>query len=435
MAAPAGLHHEAGARPGAAALAGGNRAARVGGEVPAAGGRSQRGDPAGDAGPAGVREQDAAATFSATPKQELADLSLDEILQPSPRALRRNGMPGSSQKSGEVVDVLLASAPVTLGERSRADPLPQGRVGPRKTEETLARLVADLQSMLPLATRSDQGLAADARPPAGSTRRSRRPRRPWLAPKSSAILVQAPRGEPVGIVTDQDLRNRVLAPGRRPRRARLDHHERAARRASPTTPCSSRPRSLMQERDVQHLVVIDEHRRRRDSHRAGDPPHPAACDGPAARRDAERAARRRSCATASQGCRSSSRRLLDSGARVESVTRIMTAVSDAILVRLIATGRGRAWSAAGALFVRGPGQRSARGANPGHGPGQRHHLRRRAARSGTRRAQAYFLRLGEKVCGWLDEVGLPTLQGRGHGQQPEVVPAAVALARVSSPSA
>jgi hypothetical protein len=59
----AGLHHKAGARLGASPLAGGGCVEPIGGEIPVAGRRRDRGHSAGHAGPAGVRKQDAAGSF------------------------------------------------------------------------------------------------------------------------------------------------------------------------------------------------------------------------------------------------------------------------------------------------------------------------------------------------------------------------------------
>ncbi len=83
---------QAGARPRTPALAGGNGAARVGGEVPAAGGRHDGGRPAGAAGPPGVREQDPAQPARATRRRNWSQLPLDQDHRVGPE--RRAGDAG-----------------------------------------------------------------------------------------------------------------------------------------------------------------------------------------------------------------------------------------------------------------------------------------------------------------------------------------------------
>jgi CBS domain-containing protein len=102
--------------------------------------------------------------------------------------------------------------------------------------------------------------------------------------------------------------------------------------------------------------------------------------------------------------------LLESGARVESVTRIMTTVSDAILVRLIALAEAElgAPPAPYAFVVLGSEAREEQTLATDQDnaliytdvpPGQ------------SEAARDYFLRLGGKVCGWLDLAGYRRCQG------------------------
>jgi CBS domain-containing protein len=231
------------------------------------------------------------------------------------------------------VDVLLADAPIAIGERSGQILFLKDAVARGKTEDALARLLAELQSMLPLATRavkSSELRVAEC----GWNTPVRRAAEIMSHAKSSAILVKAPDGDPIGIVTDQDLRNRVLAAG--------------AGADTPVSKIMSAPlvripsRALlfeaalaMQERGVQHLLVVDDR---------------GAAEGILTGAEILHAQRHalalvlseiRSAASVEALRESQSKlpafvkALLESGARTEHVTRIMATVSEAILLRLI----------------------------------------------------------------------------------------------------
>jgi CBS domain-containing protein len=193
-------------------------------------------------------------------EEELVQVPLERIIESIP-----NGGPlatGSERrariiaKEGVAADVLLAAAPVTIGDKAGQILSVRDVSTRRQTEETVARLVVDLQSMLTLATRSVKAspltlttceLNTLIHEAAAAMSRA----------KSSAILVQSSAGEPIGIVTDQDLRNRVLAAGQ-PATQPV-----ATIMSAPLICIDERAllfeaARVMQERNVQHLVVTDE---------------------------------------------------------------------------------------------------------------------------------------------------------------------------------
>ena len=251
--------------------------------------------------------------------------------------------------------------------------------------------------------------------------------------KSSAILVTGPGGEPIGIVTDQDLRNRVLAAGQRA--------------AQPVATIMSAPLVRIEDRallfeaarlmqEPERAASGGDRRARRhagDSHRHGDPPRAAPRHRRLARRDsggpvARGVARQpRQAAGVRQGAagkrRTGGKRHPDHD---HGVRRHSGAADRA--------GRGRTRSAAGRVCLCGPGQRSPGGTNPGHRPGQRHHLRRR--RPGTARGGPGLFpaarRKGVRLAG---SGRLPALQRRGDGLQPEMVSTPVRSGGSISPSA
>ena len=353
-------------------------------------------------------------------EQELTQLPLEKIIASLP-----NGNPADPaterraqllHKNGEVTDVLLTVGPVRIGDRP-GQILSIRDVATRKqTEETLARLVADLQSMLPLATRSIKSMPLTL-VTCGLDTPIHKAVATMARAKTSAILVTGPGGEPIGMVTDQDLRNRVLALARDA--------------AQPVSTIMSAPlvriadhallfeaALLMQKHGIQHLVVTDE----RDATLGvliGTEILHAQRHAIAALLGEIREAR------SPEELKDSRAKLpvfvkalLESGARVESVTRIMTTVSDAILVRLIELAETDLGPppVAFAFVVLGSEAREEQTLATDQdnaiifadGDPERN-----AA------AQAYFLRLGDKVCGWLDVVGYRRCKGDVMASNPK----------------
>ena len=345
-------------------------------------------------------------------EEEVAELPLERIIESLP-----NGGPSTPAadrrarlltKNGEVADVLLASAPVTIGDKAGQILTVKDVAARKKTEETLARLVADLHSMLPLATRSIKATpltlaACELDTPIHKAAAV------MARAKSSAILVKSPTGEPIGIVTDQDLRNRVLAVAQDP--------------SQPVSTIMSAPlvrivdRALlfeaarvMQEREVRHLVVADERGATLGILTGTEILHAQRHAIGALLGEIQEAQSPEELRDSRAKLPVFVKALLESGARVESVTRIMTTVSDAILVRLITLAEAELGPppVAFSFVVLGSEAREEQTLATDQdnaiiyadGAPEQHEA-----------VQAYFLRLGEKVCGWLDLIGYRRCQG------------------------
>jgi PAS domain S-box-containing protein len=345
-------------------------------------------------------------------EEELAQLPLDRIIDPilnagpvAPATERRARM---IHKSGEVSDVLLASAPVTVGDKAGQILTVKDVAARRKTEETLARLVADLQSMLPLATRSIK-----ASPLTLATCELDTPIQKAAAAMaragSSAILVRSPAGEPIGIVTDQDLRNRVLAAGRPGTQSvasimsapllRIDDHALLFEAAR-----------TMQERKVQHLVVTGEHGAVRGILTGAEVLHAQRHAIGALLAEIQEARSPEEVRDSRAKLPVFVKALLESGARVESVTRIMTTVSDAVLVRLIALAEAELGPPPAVFAFVALGS-EAREEQTLATDQDNAIIYADVAPERNEAVQAYFLGLGEKVCGWLDLVGYRRCRG------------------------
>lgn len=350
---------------------------------------------------------------------ELMDVPLEKIVEPlangavEATAERRAHL---TNKQGATTEVLLTSAPVEVGEQ-RGQMLTIREVAARRqTEETLARLVADLQSLLPLATQSIR-----AAPPVLVACELHTPVQTAAAimarAKMSAILVRAPTGEPIGIVTDQDLRTRVLAEGRGgdlPVSAIMS----APLIRIPARALLFEAARLMQETGVKHLVVTDE---------AG------AALGVLTGTEILHAQRHAvalmlgeiQVAVTPEALRDSRAKLpvfvkalLESGARVETVTRIMTTVSDAIAVRLLALAEAELGPppARYAFVALGSEAREEQTLATDQDNAL---IYADVPPEGAAAALAYFLRLGEKVCQGLDLAGYRRCPGEVMASNPK----------------
>jgi len=342
---------------------------------------------------------------------ELVQLPLEKIVEPlangagEAKAEKRARL---TDRHGAVTEVLLTTAPVTVGEQGGQMLTIRDVAARRQTEETLQRLVADLQSLLPLATR-----AITASPPALVICELSTPVQQVAAlmarAKTSAILVRSPEGEPIGIVTDQDLRNRVLAEGL-PATLPVASIMSAPLIRIPARALLFEAARMMQERGVQHLVVTDESGRAQGVLTGTEILHAQrhavalllgeiqAAESPEALRDSR------------EKLPVFVKALLESGARVETITRIMTTVSDAIAVRLLALAEAELGPppARYAFVVLGSEAREEQTLATDQdnaliyadGPAEQ-----------SEAVQAYFLRLGEKVCHGLDVAGYRRCKG------------------------
>lgn len=339
-------------------------------------------------------------------EQELTDLPLNRIMEPvSPQHARL------ISKGGTMTDVLLASAPVQFGERTGQVLSLRDVTAHKKTEETLQRLLSELQTTLPLTTRPIKGCAlseaaCDLDTPiakaAGAMARA----------KASAILVKGPNGEPVGIVTDRDLRDRVLAVGRDPQQpaamvmsaplVRIPNHALLFEAAR-----------LMQERGVQHLVVTDERGNTLGVLAGTEILHAQRHAVGLLLGEVERAQSLEEIKDVGMKLPHLVQSLLEAGTRVEHVTRIMSSVSDAITTRLIGLAEAElgpppvpyAFVAFGSV-ARGEQTLATDQDNA-------------IIYADGADAQPYFLRLGEKVCGWLDQVGYQRCKGETMASNPK----------------
>ncbi|MCX8155693.1 MAG: DUF294 nucleotidyltransferase-like domain-containing protein [Verrucomicrobiae bacterium] len=345
-------------------------------------------------------------------EEELTQQPLEAVLQLLPNGsvdrARAERHARLINKRGEAVDVLVTATPVIMGEQTGQILTLKDLAARKRTEETLARLVADLQSLLPLATRSikttplkistcslDTPISAAA---AAMTRN-----------QSSAMLVLSPTGVPIGIVTDQDLRARVLAAGLSVSRPVAEVMSAPLVRIEERALLFEAAR-LMYERQVQHLVVADATGAVKGILTSAEVLHAQRHAIGTLLGEIQEAPTPEALRDSRAKLPVFVKALLESGARVESVTRIMTAVSDAVLKRLIELAEARLGPApvAYAFVVLGSEAREEQTLATDQDNAIIYAdvpLERNAA------VQQWFLRLGETVCGWLDLVGYRRCKG------------------------
>jgi PAS domain S-box-containing protein len=235
---------------------------------------------------------------------------------------------------------------------------------------------------------------------------------------SSAVLVQSETGDPLGIVTDHDLRERVLAAGG-------DSHQPVHRiMSAPLVAIPERSQVYeamltMQEKGVQHLVLQDDAGRIVGIIRSREllqfPSHGALAlvREIAHAIEPEEVAR---CCSRTPGLVKS---LLDCGAHPRNITRMVASVWDAATERFVALAIGELGPApAGfAFLVLGSQGRQEQTLFSDQDNAILYSLPDGVGESPE--VSRYFNELGSRVCGWLNKAGLPMCRGNVMAQNPK----------------
>ncbi len=347
----------------------------------------------------------------------LEGLGWEQILEPVPAVGEgpAEGRPARAvRRDGSRIDVMVRTAPVSVGDRTGLTVSIRDMTAHRSTEERLSALLAEMQTTQLLPTRPVSasrlstvacGLETPVREAAAAMTRA----------GASAAIVRAPSGSDVGIVTDEDVRIRVVAAGADP--------------AGPVSAIMTAPlvripadallfeaARLMRERNVGHLVVTG--------------PTGAALGVLAGREVLH--AQQHSVSVLQAEIQSASgiddlrdsraklpflvKSLMDGGTRVEHVTRVMTTVSDAVLTRLIELTLPQMGPppAPFAFLVLGSEARGEQTLKTDQDNALVY------ADGGDQAAlQAYFLELGRRVCDGLDAVGYVRCKGEVMAANPK----------------
>jgi CBS domain-containing protein len=228
--------------------------------------------------------------------------------------------------------------------------------------------------------------------------------------REAILLVTAPAGEALGVLTDGDLRERLLAPGGSPETRVRDIMSAPLVSVPGSTPLSEALR-VMGEKEVGHLVVrgsageilgilrgkdlVQVHRQalsvmESDIEAASSPEEVGACRA---------------------GLAGALRMMGAGGARPSRLARVLSSVTDAAvakLVKLAAAELGPA-PAEFAFLALGSGGREelTLGADQDN-----------AIIHAGRDGEPYFLEMGRRVCTWLAEMGIPACPGAFMASNP-----------------
>ncbi|MGI5819157.1 MAG: DUF294 nucleotidyltransferase-like domain-containing protein [Armatimonadota bacterium] len=232
---------------------------------------------------------------------------------------------------------------------------------------------------------------------------------------ATAVLVRSGEGEVIGIVTDEDMRERVLARG-------LDRSKSVGRIMSAPV------KAIREQADIYEALVAMEHEG--VLHLALENPsgevtgiihHRELLQFPSygpmvLAREIERATRAEQVIAAALRAPALAAALTDSGAPPGRSTRMLTSVCDAATVRFIELVQEDLGPAPVPFCFLGLGS---------HGreeltltSDQDNALIFHDDAAGDEDAAAYFVELGRRVCGWLDDAGFPYCRGEIMAQNP-----------------
>ncbi|MFH1708410.1 MAG: DUF294 nucleotidyltransferase-like domain-containing protein [Planctomycetota bacterium] len=344
-------------------------------------------------------------------ERELADLTLDRIIEPMADTHAR-----LTARDGTVTDMRLAAVPVQIGGETGQILSLHDITAHKKTEERAARLLAELQTTLPLVTRPVRSaalstLACDLDTPI------RRAAAAMTGARAGAILVKAPGGEPIGIVTDCDLRDRVLAAGRDPGQP-VSTIMSAPLVRIPDQALMFEAARLMQERRLQHLVVTDDRGAVRGVLAGTEILHAQRHAVGLLIGEIERAGSREELRDICARLPVAVKTLIDSGTRVEHITRIITSVYDAATDRMIGLAEAALGvpPAAYTFLVLGSAARGEQTLATDQDNALVYADVPEPLQAG---AQAHFLRLGAFICDGLDFIGYRRCKGETMAANPK----------------
>ncbi|MCU0252372.1 MAG: DUF294 nucleotidyltransferase-like domain-containing protein [Vicinamibacterales bacterium] len=349
----------------------------------------------------------------------LEGLGWEQILDPVPAAGEAppEGRPARAiRRDGTRIDVMVRTAPVSVGDRTGLTVSIRDMTAHRSTEERLSALLAEMQTTQLLPTRPVAasrlstvvcGLEAPVREAAAAMTRA----------GASAALVRAPSGDDIGIVTDEDLRARVVA-------ARSDP-------AGPVSAIMSAPlvripadallfeaARLMRERSVGHLVVTGPTGAALGILSGKEVLHAQQHSVSVLQAEIQAAAGIDDLRESRARLPILVKSLMDGGTRVEHVTRVMTMVSDAVLTRLVDLTLPQLGPppVRFAFVVLGS---EARGEQTLKTDQDNAIVYADTEPADASAVQAYFLELGRRVCDGLDAVGYARCKGEVMASNPK----------------
>jgi CBS domain-containing protein len=225
----------------------------------------------------------------------------------------------------------------------------------------------------------------------------------------SSIFVNAPGGEPIGIVTDNDIRRKVVATG-------YDIQKPVADIMS--SPLTTIPAGAMlaeallemMRSDIKHLLVLDAGNKVAGVITNSDILSTQEQSPFFMLREISTATGLKQLIKLRRRIPNIIRSMIDSGAKSTTITKLITSISDAILAKLIgfALEKHGPAPAAFAFLILGSEGRMEQTLKTDQDNAI---LYADVDETASSSAQLYFLALGETICNWLDEVGYAFCKG------------------------
>ncbi len=338
---------------------------------------------------------------------EFNQLTLEDIILSETRL---------KNKEGDFIEVTMSQTPVVIGGRDGSLISIKDLSTTRKTPEALVKLLSELHASLLMSNTSirsteiklvECGLDTSIQQAA------------WMMCQKDvgAIIVKSHSGEPIGIVTDRDLRNRVMVPLNAPSGSV------ATIMSSPLMKIDENALMfeaalLMQEKHIKHLVVTGEGNRTVGVLALNDviqaQRHPASI----LLKNIEGA----NSVDELQGVRDNVNglisALLENGARVDSAGRILSTMTDATICRVIELGFAQLGPAPTpfAFIVLGSVARKEQTLTTDQDNGIIFSPTDAVSES---EAFDYFIRLGQFICDELDRIGFDKCKGNVMASNPK----------------
>ncbi len=235
--------------------------------------------------------------------------------------------------------------------------------------------------------------------------------------QSSAALVQSESGDVIGIVTDGDIRERVVA-------ADIDRRESVQRiMSSPLVTISERAEMyeallLMERKGVQHLAVADDAGRIGGVIRNQELLQFRSYGPIVLSREVQQAATAEDVARCCLRIPGLAKALLDSGAHPRHVTRLVSSVCDAATVRLIALAQERLGPAPAPFVFLALGSHGRQEMTLASDQDNAIVYAQPADAEAQAQVESYMHELGAFVCEWLERAGYPLCSGDVMARNP-----------------
>lgn len=236
--------------------------------------------------------------------------------------------------------------------------------------------------------------------------------------QTGAVVIQSETGNAVGIVTDADIRERVIAAGLDPR----EHVYRIM--SSPLITVPERAQiyealMLMEQKGVQHLAVVDEAGGVVGIVRNQETLQFRSYGPVVLAREVQQAATPEEVAAGCRRVPGLAKALLDSGAHPQNVTRMISSVCDAATLRLIALAEDSLGPVPVPYTFVALGSHGRQEMTLASDQDNAIVYEAPADPEENLRAETYLNELGRFVCDWLDRAGYPLCPGDVMARNPK----------------